>query len=237
MEKTEDLYRKNYKIIQDTDMFCFGIDAVIIAHFADIKENKKVLEIGSGNGIIPLLLSARDKGSEIVGIEINKKNVQLANRNVELNKIKNIRILEMDIKEADEEFELASFDCVITNPPYTKAGVGKISKNENVAIARHEIMCTLEDIIKNASKLIKNKGEFYMINRVDRLDDFFKLANKYNIKPVVLKFVHSKINTDATLFMVKAVKNVKTELKIEKPLIIYDNDGAYTDEINEIYYK
>ena len=233
MERIDDLQYKGLKIIQDTECFCFGIDSILLTEFAkDMKKNKKIADLGTGTGILPILLSKKVEASKIIGIEIQKNVSEMAKRSVELNKLDNIiEIINEDICY----FKDNNFDYVITNPPYKKEGTGLVSQNSNHIISRHETTVTLDKWIKVASNLLKDKGSMYMVHRPERLNEILESLKKYKLEPKRLRFVYPNINKDANLILIKAVKNAKSFLKVEKPLIIYEENGSYTEEILNIY--
>ncbi|MCT4613141.1 MAG: tRNA1(Val) (adenine(37)-N6)-methyltransferase [Clostridia bacterium] len=238
MRRIDDLERNGFKIIQETDSFCFGIDSVLLADF--IKENKKakVIDLGTGNGIIPLLLIARDKIETAVGIEIQKANVELVKENIELNNIEEkFKVVEADIKNISDMYKTDKFDIVVTNPPYMKVGTGKVNINESKLIARHEVMCKLKDVIRNSSKILKEYGYFYMVNRVDRFNESITLMNEYKINPTRIKFIKPDKNKKANLFLIEGRKLSKENLVIEHDLEVYKDNGEYTEEIMAIYYN
>lgn len=237
--RIDDLEINNLKILQNPEYFCFGIDTVLLSDYCkDIKDNNIVLDIGTGNGILPLLLSAKTNVKKIYGLEIQTKLAELAIENIKMNNLDNlIEIVNGDIKNASNIFNENMFDAIVTNPPYKKKGSGIVNDNEYVQIAKHEILCTLEDIIKNASYVLKNNGKFFMVHRPDRLVDIISLMRKYHIEPKTIRFVHSKISSEPVLILIKGIKNAKPFLKIDKPLYIYDDKGNYTDEIYKIYGK
>lgn len=237
-ERIDDLEYKGLKIIQNTEGFCFGIDAVLLSDFAkDIRNKSKVLDLGTGTGILSILLSAKTNLEKIIGVEIQKEVANMAKRSVELNKLeKEIEILNEDIKELENKYEKNTFDAIVTNPPYKKINTGKINKKENKYISRHEITAKLEDFIKISFNLLKDNGNFYMVHRPERLAEIIYLLKKYKLEPKRMRFVHSTNNQEPKLVLIKAVKNAKEFLKIEKPLIIYEEKGKYTQEILEIYH-
>ena len=240
MEKRlDDLGINNLKIYQCPEYFCFGVDAVILSHFAQsIKDNADVMDIGTGNGILPLLLSAKTKAKNIVGVEIQEELYQLANENVELNNLTDrIKIVNCDIKEIEKKYTSNSFDAIVTNPPYKKENSGIVNDNTFIQIAKHEIKCTLEDIFEKCKYLLKDRGELYMVHRPDRLVDIISLGRKYSLEPKEIRYVHSKINQAPILILVKFIKYAKPFLKTHSPLIIYNENGEYTEEIYDIYGK
>lgn len=238
-ERIDDLEYKGLKIIQNSNGFCFGIDAVLLSNFAkDIKNNSIVLDLGTGTGILSILLSKKTKLKKIYGIEIQEEVSKMAKRSVELNKLENkIEIINKDIKELKNFFERNSIDSIITNPPYKKLNTGEISEKKNLLISRHEITATLEDFIKISSYLLKDKGSFYMVHKPERLAEIIYKLKKNNLEPKVLRFVHSNNEKEPKLILIKAIKNAKEFLKIEKPLFIYNKEGEYTEEILKIYNK
>ncbi len=233
MERIDDLQYKGLKIIQNTDGFCFGIDSILLTEFArDMKKNKKIVDLGTGTGILPILLSKKVEASKIIGIEIQKDVAEMAKKSIMLNKLNDtIEIINDDISCFNDN----NFDYVITNPPYKKQGTGLVSKNDNNIISRHETTVVLDKWIQIASKLLKDKGSIYMVHRPERLDEILQSLRKYKLEPKRLRFVYPNMKKDANLILIKAVKNAKSFLKVEKPLIIYEENGSYTEEILNIY--
>ena len=238
-ERIDDLQYKGLKIIQNINGFCFGIDSVLLSDFAkEIKPKSKVLDLGTGTGIISILLCGKTELQEIIGVEIQKDVAEMAEKSIRLNKLENrIKILNEDIKEICKKFTANSFDAIVTNPPYKKENTGLISKDRSQLISRHEIMCNIEDIAKVSSNLLNSNCSIYMVHRPDRLIDIIESFRKYKLEPKKIRFIYPKTNKEPNLVLIKATKNGKQFLKVEKPLIIYNNDGTYTDEILEIYNK
>ncbi len=238
-ERIDDLEFNNLKIIQNEKEFCFGMDAVLLSDFAkDIKQNSKIIDLGTGTGILPILLSGKTVNTKIIGIEIQEKMAEMANRSVKLNNLENrIQIINEDIKNLNNLFEKGSFDAVVTNPPYKADNTGLKNEYEGKIIARHEIKCNLENIILASKNMLKDKGTLYMVHRPERIVDICELLRKYKIEPKIIRFIYSKAGKEANLILIKAVKNSRKFLKIEKPLIIYKDNGEYTDEVLEIYNK
>lgn len=238
-ERLDDLEYKNIKIIQNKNYFCFGIDSILLTDFAkEINDNSICIDLGTGNGILPILLSAKTKLKKIYGIEVQKSLSDLAKRNVVLNNMEQkVEIINENIKNLGDIFSKKSFDCVITNPPYKKDGTG--IKNENIEklIARHEIEGTLNDFLSISYNLLKDNGTLYMVHRTERLVDILCNLRENKLEPKKIKFVFANINDVPKLVLIKAVKNAKPFLKIDKPLYIYDENGNYTDEILKIYNK
>ena len=235
MERIDDLQYKGLKIIQNTDGFCFGVDSVLLTEFAkDMKKNKTIVDLGTGTGIIGILLSKKVEASKVIGIEIQKDVAEMASRSVELNNLQNtMQILNEDVKNLS--LEKNSFDYVVTNPPYKKVGTGIINKEDKQIISRHETTVNLDEWLKVASNLLKDNGAIYMIHRPERLNEIIENLRKYRLEPKRIRFVYPKVSKDANLVLIKAVKYANSFLKVEKPLIIYNEDGRYTDEILKIY--
>ena len=238
-ERIDDLEFKNLKIIQNKDGFCFGIDSVLLADFAkNIKKGANVLDLGTGTGIISILLCGKTDLSNIIGVEIQEEVAKMASRSSQLNNLENkFKVINENILNLKNIYENQSFDAIVTNPPYKKKNTGIINENEKKIISRHEITATLEDFIRVSGDLLKDKGEFYMVHRPDRLVDIFSLMRKFKIEPKVLKMVYSNINKGPKLILIKGIKNAKPFLKIENNLYIYNEKGNYTEEILKIYNK
>ena len=238
-ERIDDLQYKGLKIIQKEDEFCFGIDSVILSDFAkNIKKNSEIIDLGTGTGIISILLSKKLQAKKIYGIEIQKQVADMAKRSVELNSLENlVTILNEDLKNLPEILNKNYYDAIVTNPPYKKDNTGLKNENEAKLISRHEIKCTIEDIAEVSSKLLKNGGELYMVHRPERLAEIIEVLVKYRLEPKILKLVYPKKDKESNLILIKAVKNAKSFLKIEKPLFVYDENNNYTKDILEIYNK
>lgn len=235
-ERIDDLQLKGLKLIQDKSLFCFGMDAVLLADYAKINDNAKVIDLGTGNGILPILIHGKYKAAKIVGVEIQEKSAALAVKNVQLNEIEDyVQIIKEDIKNIRNLFEKGSFDYVITNPPYKKANSGIINEKNEKAVARHEILCTLEDIISSSSYLLRDSGVFYMINRPERLADAIELMRKNKIEPKKIKFVFPYENKKPNLFLISGTKYGNQFLTVEEPLIIRKSNGDYTKMLYDIY--
>jgi tRNA1Val (adenine37-N6)-methyltransferase len=235
-ERIDDLQLNNLKIIQNTKSFCYGIDAVLLSNYIKSKLKYNILEIGTGTGIIPLLLSAKIKFKHIDAIEIQENIVEMAKRSIKMNDLEEkISILNFDIKEYKAKVKPAHYNIVLTNPPYTKMGTGKTNPNETFAISRHEMSCSLDDILKASYHALQSNGSLYMIHRADRLTDIICEMRKYNIEPKNIRYIYPKINKPPNLILIKGIKGGKSDLKHESPLIIYNDDGTYTKEIKTIY--
>jgi len=264
-ERIDDLEYKELKIIQKEDGFCFGIDAVLLSDFAkEIRNNSKVLDLGTGTGILSILLATKTNLKKIYGIEIQEEVAEMAQRSIKLNHLEDkFKILNTDIKKIIENnqnkiknnyqknneindienkkkdiyLERNSFDYVITNPPYKKLNTGRINENEKKLISRHELKADLNDFIKTANYLLKDKGTLFMVHRPERLVDILEKMRDQKIEPKQIRFVYPKINTEPNLILIKGIKNAKSFLKIDKPLYVYKENGNYTDEILKIYQK
>ena len=235
--RLDELGRKGYRILQDPDAFCFGIDAVLLADFAAVRKTDRVLDLGTGNGILPLLLNARDKGREIVGLELQEPAAELARRNFALNGAEGrLQAVSGDIREASSLFGKASFDAVITNPPYQETGRGVINPASAKSVARHEIACKLEDVLREAAAVLKLHGRFFMVHRPKRLTEILGGMENAGIAPRTVRFVHSHAGDPASLLLVSGVRGGGKELRVLPPLILYGEDGGYTPEVYRIYY-
>ena len=228
-ERIDDLQRNNYRIIQDPERFCFGMDAVLLSGFAKAKEGDHVIDLGTGTGIIPILMEAKTKASNLVGLEIQPESADMAQRSVELNHLeKKIRIVTGDIREASSIFGAATFDVVTSNPPYMTEHHGITNEKSPKAIARHELLCTLEDVICQAAKLLRPGGSFYMV-------DIMVLMREYHLEPKRMKLVYPYIDKDPNMVLIEGLRGGRPRMTVEKPLIVYKEPGVYTDEIYEIY--
>ena len=238
-ERIDDLQFKGLKIIQNKESFCFGVDSILLTDFASkIKNGCKVLDLGTGTGVIAILLAAKTKLKHIIGVEKQTEMAELANRNVKLNNLGNkVKIVNLDVLNLSELYTKNSFDVVVTNPPYKKKNTGVINQTEKKYLARHELTATLEDFIKISNDMLKENGEFYMVHKPERLVDIISSMRLNNLEPKKLRFVFSNIHKEPSLILVKGVKGGKPFLKIEKNLYIYDENGNYTEEINKIYNK
>ncbi|QUH29382.1 tRNA1(Val) (adenine(37)-N6)-methyltransferase [Vallitalea guaymasensis] len=235
-ERIDELHRNGYRIIQNTGKFCFGIDAVLLTGFAVVKEKETVLDLGTGTGIIPILLEAKTKGNHFTGLEIQEESVEMADRSVKLNCLEDkISIVKGDIKEAVKLFPLSSFDVITSNPPYMNNKNGIKNDLQPKSIARHEILCTLDDVIKNTASLLKVGGRFYMVHRPSRLPEIIVTLKKYKLEPKRIRLVHPYIDKEPNMVLIESVRHGKPLLKVEPPLIVYESVGKYTDEIYDIY--
>lgn len=238
-ERIDNLEINNLKIIQNVEGFCFGIDSVLLSDFAkNIKNDALVMDLGTGTGIIPTLLCAKTKLKKVIGIEIQEEVCEMANRSIELNNLKDkFEIINDNILNLNKKYEKNTFDVVITNPPYKKKDSGILNENDKKIISRHEVTASLEDFINVAKEMLKDKGEFYMVHRIERLVDILSIMRSYKIEPKVLRFVFSEKNQPPKLILIKGIKNARPFLKIDKNLYIYDDNKNYSEEIKKIYNK
>lgn len=235
-ERIDDLERNGYKIIQNKEKFCFGMDAVLLSGFANVKSGESVLDLGTGTGIIPILLEAKTEGKKFTALEIQEESADMARRSVELNNLSHkINIVQGDIKEASILFGRASFDVVTTNPPYMNDNGGIKNPDMPKAIARHEVLCSLDDVVREAAAVLKDKGRFYMVHRPNRLMDIMRALAKYKLEVKRMKMVHPYADKDANMVLIEAIKGGGSFMKVEKPLVVYKEAGVYTDDIFEIY--
>ena len=235
-ERIDDLERNGYRIIQNKNGFCFGMDAVLLSGFVRAEAKDKILDLGTGTGILPLLLHAKCGSKDITGLEIQEDFAEMAERSVQLNGIgDDVKIVCGDLREADRLFLPKSFDVVTANPPYMKGGKGLVNPEEGKAIARHEIKCCFEDVAKAAKSLLKVGGKFFLVHRPERLAEIIDTLREYKLEPKRMRFVHSFAEEKAVLFLLEAASGGGTFLTVEKPLIIYKEKGVYTEEIYEIY--
>ncbi|KUO76797.1 MAG: hypothetical protein APF77_21250 [Clostridia bacterium BRH_c25] len=235
-DETVDDLQNGYKIIQKSHAFRFGVDAVLLADFANIKHEHSVIDLGTGTGIIPILIYAKKKPSEITAVEIQRDMADMAERSIKLNGLgNNIKVLCMDLKDAPMLLGKARYDCVVTNPPYVKKESGINNPSESKAIARFEIMCSLEEVLMAAKELLKPGGKLFMVHRTDRLADIIYEMRNNGIEPKRIRFVHPSIGKRPNLLLIEGARGGNKELKFMDPLYIRDENGEYTEEIHRIY--
>lgn len=235
-DETIDDLQNGYRLIQKKDAFRFGVDAVLLADFADIKKSDSIVEMGTGTGIISILLHAKKQPKKITAIDIQEDMAEMAVRSMALNNIQEtIEVRCMDLKEAPSLLGKSQYDSVVTNPPYVKKECGIINPSETKAIARFEIACTLEDVVQSAKSLIRPGGKFFMVHRADRLVDIIYTMRSLQMEPKRIRFVHSSIGKRPHLILIEGARGGNPELKFMDPLYIYDEKGEYTEEIYRIY--
>lgn len=234
-ERLDDLQNGCF-IIQDPEKFCFGMDAVLLSGFAKIKKNENVLDMGTGTGIIPILLKAKTAGRHFTGLEIQEECARMAERSVRYNHMEeDVSIVQGDIKEAAGIFGAASFHVVTCNPPYMIGQHGLTNPHMPKAIARHEVLCTLEDVVSQTSKLLTDRGRFYMVHRPFRLAEIMNVLTKYHLEPKRMQLVYPYIDREPNMVLIEALKGGNSRITVEPPLIVYEKPGVYTKNILDIY--
>ena len=235
-ERIDELQRNGYRIIQNPERFCFGMDAVLLSGFARAKKQERCLDLGCGNGIIPILMEAQTEGKHFTGLEIQPESADMAKRSVALNGLQDrIDIVEGDIKDASKIFGASSFHVVTTNPPYMTAQHGLTNLYEAKTIARHEVLCNLEDIIRESARLLMPGGRFYMVHRPFRLAEIISLMVQYRIEPKRMRLVYPYVDREPNMVLIEGLRGGKSRMTVEKPLIVYKEPGKYTDEIYDVY--
>lgn len=235
-ERLDDLQISKRVILQDPGRFCFGMDSVLLANFAVVKPGERVIDLGTGSGIIPILLEAKTPGEHFTGLEIQSASADMARRSVAINeKTDMIDIVDGDIKEASGIFGKASFDVVVSNPPYMIADHGIANPSDEKAIARHEILCNLEDIIRETKYLLSPKGRCYFVHRPFRLVEILAGMHEKGIEPKRMRMVYPYVDKEPSMVLIEGIKGGKPRLKVEPPLIVYGSEGKYTKEVDEIY--
>lgn len=235
-ERIDELQRNGYRIIQNPERFCFGMDAVLLSGFARAKKQERCLDLGCGNGIIPILMEAKTEGKHFTGLEIQPESADMARRSVALNGLQDrIDIVEGDIKDASKIFGASSFHVVTTNPPYMTAQHGLTNLYEAKTIARHEVLCNLEDIIRESARLLMPGGRFYMVHRPFRLAEIISLMVQYRIEPKRMRLVYPYVDREPNMVLIEGLRGGKSRMTVEKPLIVYKEPGKYTDEIYDVY--
>ena len=235
-ERIDDLQRNGYQIIQDPDRFCFGMDAVLLSGFARAKDGDNVLDLCTGTGIIPILMEAKTGAEKFTALEIQEDSADMARRSVLLNHLEEkIDIVTGDVKEADTLFKAASFDVITCNPPYMTGQHGLRNKDEAKTIARHEVLCTLEDVIRVSAKLLKPGGNFFMVHRPFRLSEIMVLLHQYKLEPKRMQLVYPYVDKEPNMVLIEANRGGKPRLTVEKPLIVYKEPGIYMPEIYDVY--
>lgn len=235
-ERIDDLQRNHYGIIQRKGAFCFGMDAVLLSGFAAVKKGERVLDLGTGTGIIPILLTAKTEGEHFVGLEIQEESADMARRSVRYNHLEDkVDIVTGDIVEASRLFALASFDVVTSNPPYMNDAHGLKNPADAKAIARHEVRCTLDDVVREGTRVLKPGGRFFMVHRPRRLIEIIQTMKQYGLEPKRMKFVHPYADREANMVLIEAVRGGGALLKVEPPVIVFNAQGEYSEEIRTTY--
>lgn len=235
-ERLDDLQRNHYRIIQNPRKFCFGMDAVLLSGFVRIGPGETVLDMGTGTGIIPLLLAAKTDAAALTGLEIQEESVDMARRSVALNELQErVRICQGDMKEASALFGAGSFDVVTSNPPYMIEGHGLVNPASPKAIARHEVLCSFEDVARETAKLLKPGGRFFLVHRPFRLSEIMVTLSRYQLEPKRMQLVYPYVDKEPNMVLLEAVRGGNPRLAVEKPLIVYKKPGVYMPEIYEIY--
>ena len=235
-ERLDDLQTGGYYLIQDPSRFCFGIDAVLLSSFARVKKGEKALDLGTGTGVIPILLESKNQGAFYGGLEIQEASADMARRSVQYNDLEQrIEIKTGDIKEAAALYGAASFEVITVNPPYMIGEHGLRNPYMAKAIARHEVLCTLEDVVSQASRVLKDRGHFFMVHRPFRLAEIFQVLMKYKLEPKRMQLVYPYIDREPNMVLIEACKGGNSRITVERPLIVYEKPGEYTKAILEIY--
>lgn len=238
MERIDDLERDNLKIIQNPDKFCFGMDAVLLTGFAAVKPGETMVDIGTGNGVIPILMTSKGEGIMHYGLEIQEDMAEMAERSVKLNHLEEkVKIICCDVRESSDVIKNHSIDVVTCNPPYMNDEHGLKNDNRSLAIARHEITMTLDDAIREGCRMLRSGGRYYMVHRPHRLVDILETMRKYRLEPKRMRMVYPFADKEANMVLIEAFKDGKPFLKIEKPLIVYKGRDEYTDEVKKLYYE
>ncbi len=231
-ERLDDLQIRGYEIIQHPGKFCFGMDAVLLSNFARVKKGEHVLDLGTGTGIIPILLTAKTEGEKFVGLEIQEESADMARRSIVHNSLEErVNIIHGDIKEAVSIVGPASFDVITTNPPYMIGQHGIANAEDSKAIARHEVLCTLDDILRESAKVLKSGGRFYMVHRPFRLAEILSKMVQVGIEPKRMRMVHPFIDKEPNMVLVEGIRGANSRMTIERPLIVYKDVGVYSDEL------
>lgn len=235
-ERLDELHRNGYQIIQHSGKFCFGMDAVLLSGFVRVKPGERALDLGTGTGIIPILLRGKTEGRDFTGLEIQEESADMARRSVAYNHLEeSISIVTGDIKEAAALFGAASFDVVTSNPPYMTGNHGLVNPEQPKAIARHELLCTLEDVVRETSKVLRPGGRFYLVHRPFRLAEIMTVLVKYKLEPKRMRLVYPFVDKEPNMVLLEALSGGRSRITVEKPLIVYKEQGVYTDEIYDIY--
>ncbi|AZR74419.1 hypothetical protein BBF96_14095 [Anoxybacter fermentans] len=236
-EELHTLIENELYILQRQDQFRFGIDAVLLANWVKVRRSDKVVDLGTGSGVIPLILAYKRKPQQVIGIEIQKQMAQMAKRSVILNDFENlVEILHWDLRRIKEVMPPNRCTLVVSNPPYFPLGRGKLNPNDAKAVARHEVYCTLSDLIEAAAYLLGTRGRFAFVHRAERIPEIFQQLTARGMEAKLMRLIQPRINQSPNLVLIEAVKGAKPGIKIEPNLVIYDQSGNYTSEVIEMYY-
>ncbi|HZJ57357.1 MAG TPA: tRNA1(Val) (adenine(37)-N6)-methyltransferase [Clostridia bacterium] len=236
-ERVDDLDLKGLKIIQDPNMFCFGMDAVLLSHFAKARSGERVVDLGTGTGVIPILMSGKSEDTQFYGVEIQASMADMARRSVMLNSLEDrIRIVEGDLKESPNYLGSGEYQLVTANPPYKKMGTGIINPNNAKAVARHELKCNLDDVLKAASGLLAWGGRLSMIHRPERMIEILSGMRLHGLEPKVIRLVYPNLRKPPNMLLIEAVLGGRPHLVWMPPLIVYEPGGEFTSELMRIYY-
>ena len=235
-ERIDELQRNGYRIIQNSEKFCFGMDAVLLSGFTDAKETDHVLDLGTGTGIIPILMEAKTPAVHLTGLEIQEESADMARRSVLMNELQDkIDIVTGDIREADKLFQASSFDVITCNPPYMIGQHGLKNSDDAKAIARHEILCTFEDVCRVTARLLKPGGHFYLVHRPFRLAEIITELKNVKIEPKRMRLVYPFLDAEPNMVLIEGIRGARPRMTVEKPLIVYSEPGKYTEEIYDVY--
>ncbi len=234
-ESLDDL-QNGFFIIQSEEGFRYGIDAVLLSGFAKVKAGERVLDMGTGTGILPILLAAKTQGESFTGLEIQEKSADMAARSVRYNGLEDrIRIVQGDMREAAAIFGPASFDVVVSNPPYMTGNHGLLNPQAAKAIARHEILCSLEELVRETAAVLTSRGRFYLVHRPFRLAEIMGMLMRYGLEPKRMQLVYPYVDREPNLVLLEACKGGNPRIRVDKPLIVYEKPGVYTQDIRDIY--
>jgi len=237
-ERLDDLHRCGYMIIQDPAKFCFGMDAVLLSGFCNVGKGESVLDLGTGTGVIPILLAAKTKAKYLAGIELQEENADMAARSVEYNALaERVRIIHGDVTKIEDIVSAHSFDVVTANPPYMKLGSGATCEHSAKAIARHELTMSLDECLRAAAYALKFGGRLYMVHRPSRLADIMCSLRAHKLEPKQIRFIQPYADKAPNLVLIEARSGGGAELRVMPPLVVYEKDGNYTKECYEIYYQ